>query len=313
MFLLGGVQAYSASYQMHTVTSGDTYYKLERLYGVDSDKLKAINNQLSDYLGLGDLIAIRQIKDIKVVVNNVNIEFDVNPYIENNSVFVPVRFISEALSASSIDWEQSNKSAIVKFKDKTVVVTVGSKIARVNGKTVELSAPVQLYNDRVFVPLRFFSEVVGVDSITWDQSSYAVSIVKKGLTVDIGGSALNYSSEDLYWLSRLVQAEAEGEPFLGKVAVANTVINRKNSPDFPDTIKEVIFDTNFGTQYTPVKNGSIYNTPSQESINAAQKALEGYNVVGDSMYFINPDTAESSWVQNNKAYYTTIENHQFYL
>ena len=51
-----------------------------------------------------------------------------------------------------------------------------------------------------------------------------------------------YSYEDLYWLSRIISAEARGEPFIGQLAVGTVVINRTRSNYYPDTIYKVIFD-----------------------------------------------------------------------
>lgn len=123
----------------------------------------------------------------------------------------------------------------------------------------------------------------------------------------------SYSETDLYWLSRIIHAEAQGESYAGKVAVGNTILNRVKSSDFPNTVKGVIFDTKYGTQYTPVANGKIYNTPGAASINAAKDALNGVNYVGKSMYFYNPRTAPNSWASKNRPYYTTIGNHKFHL
>lgn len=123
----------------------------------------------------------------------------------------------------------------------------------------------------------------------------------------------SYSETDLYWLSRIIYAEARGESYKGKVAVGNTVLNRVKSTDFPDTVKGVIFDTKYGTQYTPVANGTIYNTPDASCINAAKDALSGVNYIGDCMYFYNPRKSTSSWITKNRPYYTTIGNHAFHL
>ena len=67
----------------------------------------------------------------------------------------------------------------------------------------------------------------------------------------------NYSEDDLYWLSRIIEAESKGEPMEGKIAVGNVIINRRESPDFPDSIYEVIFEKTSGKyQFTPVKNNT---------------------------------------------------------
>lgn len=124
-----------------------------------------------------------------------------------------------------------------------------------------------------------------------------------------GGS---YSSEDLYWLARIVNAEARGEPFDGQVAVANVVLNRVSSGLFPNTVKGVIFER-MGKipQFSPVDDGSINKTPNNNGTQAAIRALEGYNVVPDALYFYNPaKTSPRNWIRS-RAIVTTIGNHVF--
>lgn len=121
------------------------------------------------------------------------------------------------------------------------------------------------------------------------------------------------NNSDVYWLSRIVHAEAEGESFEGKVAVANCVLNRVKSNEFPNTVYSVIFDKKYGTQYQPTANGSIYNTPGAESVKAAEAAIDGYNNVGKSMYFYNPRKSTSNWIANNRKFFKSIGNHNFHL
>jgi N-acetylmuramoyl-L-alanine amidase len=123
----------------------------------------------------------------------------------------------------------------------------------------------------------------------------------------------DYNSEDLYWLSRIVHAESEGERHEGKLAVANTILNRVKSSEFPNTVYGVIFDKKHGVQYTPVANGKIYNSPEKDSISAAKSALEGNNNIGKAMFFYNPRKSTSNWIKNNRKFYATIGNHNFHL
>ena len=126
-------------------------------------------------------------------------------------------------------------------------------------------------------------------------------------------SSKEYNSDDLYWLSRIIHAEAGGEPYNGKVAVGNVILNRVNSKNFPNTIYGVIFEY-FGSipQFEPVHNGTIYNTPSEDSIKAAKEALSGSKPVGSSIYFFNPSKAQGTWIVKNNTYVTTIAGHAFY-
>ena len=128
-----------------------------------------------------------------------------------------------------------------------------------------------------------------------------------------GAGTTEYSSTDLYWMSRIIHAEAEAEPYLGKVAVGNVILNRVSSSQFPDTVKGVIFDYYEGIpQFSPVAEGTIYNTPNEDSIKAAKEAFSGSKPVGASTYFFNPDKAAGSWIVKNKTYVTRIGNHVFY-
>ncbi len=132
-------------------------------------------------------------------------------------------------------------------------------------------------------------------------------------TNTVASSPKNYSQDDLFWLARIIEAEACGESYNGKVAVGNVIINRVNSKEFPNTIYGVIFEY-YGNipQFSPVAEGTIYNTPSQESINAAKDALNGARPVGNSTYFFNPAKAAGTWIVKNKTYVMRIGGHSFY-
>ncbi|NMA82986.1 MAG: LysM peptidoglycan-binding domain-containing protein [Epulopiscium sp.] len=119
--------------------------------------------------------------------------------------------------------------------------------------------------------------------------------------------------EDLYWLSRIIHAEAQGESYQGKVAVGNVVLNRVSSSQFPNSIKGVVFDKQNGyTQFSPVIDGSIYNTPNSDSVRAAKEVLAGAKPVGGALYFLNPQKSTNFWITSNRKYMTTIGKHDFY-
>lgn len=120
------------------------------------------------------------------------------------------------------------------------------------------------------------------------------------------------ASSDLYWLARIIEAEAEGEPYLGKVAVGSVVMNRVDSDAFPDTVKSVIFQQLNGRyQFSPVANGKIYRVkPSEDSYRAAREALKGADPTNGSLYFYNPKISTSKWILTRKVV-KIIGNHNF--
>ncbi len=128
-----------------------------------------------------------------------------------------------------------------------------------------------------------------------------------------GDASSRKVADDLFWLARIIHAEAAGEPYIGKVAVGSVIMNRVSSPGFPNTIYGVIFEHYKGIpQFSPVQDGTIYNTPSSESYRAAQEAYSGSKPVGNALYFFNPAKASGSWIVRNRTYITTIGNHAFY-
>lgn len=122
-----------------------------------------------------------------------------------------------------------------------------------------------------------------------------------------------WDRDNIFWLARIIHAEAAGEPYLGKVAVGSVIMNRVKSPNFPNTIYGVIFEYYNGIpQFSPVADGTIYNNPSAESISAAQEAYWGAKPLGNVLYFFNPAKAAGTWIINNRTYAGTIGNHAFY-
>ncbi len=126
-------------------------------------------------------------------------------------------------------------------------------------------------------------------------------------------SITEQTKDDVYWLSRIINAEAGHQSYEGKLAVGNVILNRVKSDKFPDTIKEVIFErSNNKAQFTPTTNGAINDTPNADSMKAAKEVLEGKNVIEDSTYFFNPKTSKGEWIVKNKEYFKTIGSHAFY-
>ena len=316
--LVSGTQSFGATYIAHTVQPNESLFTIAMSHDISIPQLKEINQLTHDEIYAGKLFRIRLAeKNLSVSVNGKKLAFDVEPYIENGRTFVPIRHISEALQIDKIAWDETYQQAVLRKDDVTLRLPIGSKTIFKNTVALDLEAPVTTYQSRTFVPLRFISEAFDCE-VEWKESTYSINIYSKDYVPQKESTLApeltpSYSEEDLYWLSRIVEAEAKGEPYEGKLAVANCIINRKNNADFPSTIKGVIFDRNYGYQYTPVANGTIYNNPSHDSIKAATEALSGKNNIGSCLYFLNPRKSTNFWIVRNRTFYQTIKNHDFYL
>jgi N-acetylmuramoyl-L-alanine amidase len=141
--------------------------------------------------------------------------------------------------------------------------------------------------------------------------------VPNGVTVKTTTSQITvgYSQAEIDLISRLVNAEAGGEPYLGKVAVANVVLNRVKSKDFPNTVHGVIYEM-YGSNktipaFSPVANGSINNPASEDSKKAVLEAINGNENTGGALFFYNPDKVSSNnWIRS-LAISFRIGNHVF--
>lgn len=119
------------------------------------------------------------------------------------------------------------------------------------------------------------------------------------------------SAADRELLARLVHAEAKGEPYAGKVAVATVVLNRLDSSLFPNTIKGIIYEKVGGHYaFTPVQNGAINQASDQASRKAVDEAIAFRGQGNGSLYFFNPQTSTSKWVFSRKTT-VTIGKHRF--
>lgn len=123
---------------------------------------------------------------------------------------------------------------------------------------------------------------------------------------------VSFSKKDFDWLVKIIEAEAGGESFEGKVAVGSVVLNRVLHKDYPNTITGVIFHkVKKVFQFSPVGDGRIYKVvPSKESYGAAQAALKGVDPTLGALFFYNPHTARSQWIRT-RVVIAEIGRHNF--
>jgi N-acetylmuramoyl-L-alanine amidase len=135
------------------------------------------------------------------------------------------------------------------------------------------------------------------------------SLLYIGENLSIPNSTISAADKEL--MARLVRAEAVGEPYAGKVAVATVILNRVASPDFPNSVREVIYQISNGHYaFTPVQNGQINQPADAASKNAVNEALAFQGKGNGSLFFYNPKTAVSDWIFSREVT-VTIGNHRF--
>ena len=168
--------------------------------------------------------------------------------------------------------------------------------------------------DKLYLPYELLCRFLCLD-VQPEEGSDALYLSTLNARVIPGGEdyyELYFPSEELFWLSQIIHAEAWQQPLAGQIGVGNVVLNRVDSPDFPSTVFDVIFDMDHNIiQFEPISNGSVYSQPDEMARIAACLCLEGYNTVGDSLYFVNPAFG-SGWFDSSLDLTVTIGDHNFY-
>lgn len=116
----------------------------------------------------------------------------------NYRTLVPISFITDRIGAD-INWNGDTKEVTIKHNGNTIVLTIDSSKAVVNGKTLELpnGVPAKLMayggNYRTMVPVNFITQHLG-NEIFWDGDTMTVSINKPKQSV----TGIRYDNSGTY-------------------------------------------------------------------------------------------------------------------
>ena len=249
---------------------------------VDSNKSVEVNKTTKEN---GNAQISRQI----VIIKNKLTE-EVTPEELKESVLYDEKYslkeviLEEKIAKAEAKEKEQEVNALSNIGKKNVVVELVEPKPVVK-KTIKTTAPVQ--NNRV-------TKVNNVtNSTTTSIKKVAASKIKTSSveTKKVVTNVTNASGSDLMYLACIVFAEAGGESYQGKLAVANVVLNRRKSSRYPNTIYGVISQKG---QFGPYRNGSLNrainkyrqglfsrgNNGYTQSLAAAKAALNGTNNIG---------------------------------
>ena len=227
----------------------------------------------------------------------------------NSVTYVALRDFCDIVGGCTVTWDAKTRTAVVTKGTKVATLTDGDYYVYEDGRCFYTVERIRIISNTMFVPVRAIAKALGVE-VGWDNANRAVSLKNTGI-MPVSGDKY-YNPDDLYWLSRIISAEAKGEGLIGQIAVGNVVMNRKASSAYPNTIYGVIFDRRGGTQFSPVSYGTIYQKPTASSIIAAKICLEGYSISDRVLFFMNPRIATNNWIAKNRKFEFRIGNHDFY-
>ena len=224
-------------------------------------------------------------------------------FAQEDVTYIQLTALLEALGGWEAVWDTQEGAATAETDLFTLTVPFLESRVLADSFPFETAGESMVLYGSTYVPLRSIANLLGarVEFSGWDAPVRVLTTPQR-----------TYTEEDLHWLSRIISAESQGETLRGQIAVGNVILNRVDSDEFPDTIKEVIFDRKNGVQFEPISNQTIYNEPTEQSVLAARLVLAGADMAGDSLYFFNPALSQGLWVRQNRTYFTTIGCHMFF-
>ena len=132
--------------------------------------------------------------------------------------------------------------------------------------------------------------------------------------VNYHGKRFAITDDDYQVLLKIVHAEAGGEDIIGRILVANVVLNRLEIGFGGRTISDVVFDEG---QFAPVANGRIFKVkPDETTVEAVERALNGEDHSQGALYFMCRPLASKKgirWFDNHLQFLFKHGCHEFFV
>ena len=230
--------------------------------------------------------------------------------IMNGTLYLPLRAFANSLGTAKVSYNKTTKTATLEMQGLYLTATDGGFVTYANDRALFAFSPnVLLSNGKMYIPASTLIKALGVEVKSYTHNAVTVS----GSYTPLLHATKFYREDEVYWLSKIINAESGGESLIGQIAVGDVIMNRVKSPLYPNTIYGVIFDRKYGVQFSPILDGSIYKDPTFTATLAAKICLEGTSLSDNALFFLNPRVAESNWIVRSREYAYSIGGHDFYL
>ena len=102
-------------------------------------------------------------------------EMEVAPYASSGRTMLPVKYVADALgiSARDIVWNSKAKTVTI-YTNDIIVLTLGSKVMKINGESVYMSAMPEVVSERTFIPVAEITRALHIET-HWDHISKQVT------------------------------------------------------------------------------------------------------------------------------------------
>lgn len=193
------------------------------------------------------------------------------------SISLKVMYVKEAVNF---------RTGASKNNDIIKVLDAGEKVT-VNGKTNDGWYRINVDGVTGYCMAEYLTASAPVKSTT---AATDKTITSTPSAVNRG--TISYTNEEFEMMCYVLQNEAGGCSDESKIAVANVIINRVKSPNFPNTLKGVLTANN---QFTAISNYyNKVNAPTQSTKDCVRRALNGEDNSKGAIFYYAPKYCGSS-------------------
>lgn len=248
--------------EAHKVRSGDTLSKLALRYGVSVAAIKKINGRSGTTIYLGEVLRIPTQS-------------------EERRLYPTSTIVTYTVRAG-------DNLTIIARRHKTTVTAIKRRNDLPPGIKGNLIKPGQELSIKT-------NEVKPLPSTTPSANRVGPPPSKVGPV----HPAIEATEEEVMVLARIVKGEnLPWTPFEGKVAVAAVVLNRVRSRHYPNSIKGVAHQPlQFSCYNRNLRDRLYWGKVPQWAVDAARKALEGYDPVAGATHYYNPYVVTPRWAR----------------
>jgi len=182
-------------------------------------------------------------------------------------------------------WRSSN----IKWLDQllTNATSTGKLDQRIDNGICNIDVAIEILNDaKIMITPEYWRSLISANSPVRYLSQLLINLSNRSRDV----------------LERIIHAEARGEDLEGQIMVGNVIMNRHRSPNFPDGIHNIIFQSGINSQgilvhqFTPVVNGAYASAvPSDRVKMAVDRVLNGEDLSQGALFFIANNSVSGSW------------------
>lgn len=99
----------------------------------------------------------------EALVSGKKVNIDAPPYIEEGTLMVPVRFVCKEVLDAEVLFSAADNTVKINTSLHEMVLKINSSEVFINNRSFMLPKPPAVKEERIFVPLRFLAEIMGIE------------------------------------------------------------------------------------------------------------------------------------------------------